>query len=484
MSSVRKDFFCRNQEEGENIDQYVASLILIDNKLRCTYEDDIQTFCTQCGHAGDCRLKERRISDWLIFGLRDPGMRRRVLLEDIGQNLTLDCVLQTCKAYKLSTGTGLVLVQESPAHLLTARRSAYTKATSEPPAPSPCANCGEGCHPRTQCTERKHFCGHCGKTGHFATVCRQKTRSLQQATLGHLYLHQTGAIRDHLVSIAVEINNDLQRNIPWLHDSSADVDALSVQDFRLLDPNLHRNLVPDHQTVCAPNGAELGSLGTLPATLKLKNRTCHFELHVYRHLSASLFSKCTCIEPSLREKGWPQMGVAIAAALSVEQPPLQEPVAPPVSAGRDLAAVKEAIVAELPSVFQDTPFCRTAGPLMHINLRSDAVPCQHYRAHTVPFQWRGAVEAQLSAMVSKGVIENVPVGESLPWCRGGGAQEAVSRAPDLRRPDRAEQVRWASRIPHPWTWRGRRQCSPRHEIFHHAGLVSRMLADCPWRSQF
>ena len=43
----------------------------------------------------------------------------------------------------------------------------------------------------------------------------------------------------------VEINNDLRRDIAWLPDCGADVDALSVQDLRLLDPNLHRNLAPD-----------------------------------------------------------------------------------------------------------------------------------------------------------------------------------------------------------------------------------------------
>ena len=101
--------------------------------------------------------------------------------------------------------------------------------------------------------------------------------------------------------------------------------------------------------------------------------------------------------------------MATAAALSAEQPHLHEPAAPHVSAGRDLAAVKEAIVPEFPSVFQDTSFRPMAGRPMHINLRSDAVPsgCQHYRARAVPFQWRDAVEAQLSSMVSKGVIEKV-----------------------------------------------------------------------------
>ena len=193
----------------------------------------------------------------------------------------------------------------------------------------------------------------------------------------------------------------------------------------MLDPNLYRNLAPDHQTVRAANGGELGSLGTLPAMLKLNNRTCHTELHVCRQLSVSLLSKSTCIELGLLEKGWPQTRVATAAALSVEQPPSQEPAAPPVPAGRDLAAVKEAIVAEFRSVFQDAPFWPMAGPPMHINPRSDAVQCQHYRARTVTFQWRDAVEAQLSSMVSKGVIEKVPVGELLidhvVPSHGGGA---------------------------------------------------------------
>ena len=332
-------------------------------------------------------------------------MQRRVLVEDFGQNLTLDRVLQICKAHESSTDTGLALAQESPAHLLAARRSAYKKATSEPPAPLPCGYCGDGCYPRTQCKARKHFCGHCGKPGHFATRHRRCN------TLGHLYLHQTGAIRDHLVSITVEINNDLRQDIPSLPDSGADNDALSVQDLRLLDHNLHRNLAPDHQTVRAANGGELGSLGTLPATLKLNNRTCHTELHVYRQLSVSLLSKSTCIELGLLENGWPQTRVATAAALRVEQLPSQEPAVPPVPAGRDLAAVKEAIVAEFPSVFQGASFLPLAEPPMHINLRSDAVPGQHYRARTVPFQWRDAVEAQLSSMVSKGVIEKVPVGQ-------------------------------------------------------------------------
>ena len=52
------------------------------------------------------------------------------------------------------------------------------------------------------------------------------------------------------------------------------------------------------------------------------------------------------------------------------------------------------------------------GPPMHIDLWDDAVPGRHYRARTVPFQWRSAAEAQLASLVTKGVIEKVPDGES------------------------------------------------------------------------
>ena len=81
----RKDFFNRNQEDGENTDQYVSALVRIHN--RCGFDDEEEDRCLQCGHS--CghtnRLRERRIRDRLIFGLRHSSMQRRVLLEDFGK---------------------------------------------------------------------------------------------------------------------------------------------------------------------------------------------------------------------------------------------------------------------------------------------------------------------------------------------------------------------------------------------------------------
>ena len=200
-------------------------------------------------------------------------MQRRVLLEDFGKNLTLDLVLQVCKAHESSTDTGLALSQDPSTHLLAAQQSSYKhqahasrpqRTTTET---SPCYYCGDGSHPRSQCPARRQFCQQCGKQGHFAVVCRQKApQSVQQATLGHLYLHQTEKSGDHLISILVTLHNDCQHEIRWLPDSGADVDALSAQDFHRLGPDLQHHLAPDRRLVCAANGGELGSLGTLSAT--------------------------------------------------------------------------------------------------------------------------------------------------------------------------------------------------------------------------
>ena len=73
----RKLFHCRDQEEGESIDQYVAALIRIDRT--CAYDNEPR--CTRChwpcGHGA--ALTETRIRDRLIYGLADKGIQQRVL---------------------------------------------------------------------------------------------------------------------------------------------------------------------------------------------------------------------------------------------------------------------------------------------------------------------------------------------------------------------------------------------------------------------
>ena len=133
----------------------------------------------------------------------------------------------------------------------------------------------------------------------------------------------------------------------------------------------------------------------------------------------SLLSKSTCISLGLLEEGWPHLRLQAAALSTAPHPPLGATPAPSSTAAEpdfEVTILKASIMAEFPTVFEDAPFRSMTGPPMHIDLRDDAVPCRHYRACTIPFQWRTAVEAQLASMVTKGVIEKVAVGESFTWC--------------------------------------------------------------------
>ena len=111
------------------------------------------------------------------------------------------------------------------------------------------------------------------------------------------------------------------RELNWLPDSGADVDALTVRDVATIDSDLHRNLAADRHTVRAANSAQLKSLGTIPASFHLNGRLCQMVLHVYHQLSISLLSKATCIKLGLLEEGWPHTRLTKAAVLSVEVPP-------------------------------------------------------------------------------------------------------------------------------------------------------------------
>ena len=103
--------------------------------------------------------------------------------------------------------------------------------------------------------------------------------------------------------------------------------------------------------------------------------------------------------------GWPSLSVqAITQAGSIIVPPAETCDYLPMS------QVKEAILSEWSDVFQDEHLKPMAGPSMHTDLDSNAVPRKCFRARTMPFHWRDSVHSQLDSMMKKGVIERVPVG--------------------------------------------------------------------------
>ena len=81
--------------------------------------------------------------------------------------------------------------------------------------------------------------------------------TFQPANLDHLFLRQAHRTADHLVAIQTQIDGAGIGDPRWLQDSGADIDAMSAKDLATIDPNLLKNLAPDHHAVHAANGHQL-----------------------------------------------------------------------------------------------------------------------------------------------------------------------------------------------------------------------------------
>ena len=86
--------------------------------------------------------RDIRLRDWLICGLREPGMISRVLEEHYDSNLSLARVLQICSAYEGSRETGK---EVAPSSLSAIARSTYKRSraagTSVPKVGNPTTVC-------------------------------------------------------------------------------------------------------------------------------------------------------------------------------------------------------------------------------------------------------------------------------------------------------------------------------------------------------
>ena len=309
----RKLFHCRDQAEGESIDQYVAALIRIDR----TFAYDNEPHCTQChrpcGHGA--ALTKTRIRDRLIYGLADKGIQQRVLEEDFSERLALERVVAICKSMESSKETELRLTRENfsvnaarqsdAEYQLTggyssinaARRSSYKKQRSIPKVDrvERCEFCGitSPSHVREECPALTRECHKCKQVGHFAAVCKW-TRQKGKAPRAVVYvsLHRAGIRQeDQLVYLSVSNMDPIRRlkcagsriAVQKLTPCRSKVTCSLAQDHRSC-------MSPDPDRVHAADGGELDSAGVFQANLQPGRNVCTTTVHVFKDLKTSLLS--------------------------------------------------------------------------------------------------------------------------------------------------------------------------------------------------
>ncbi|KAL1444974.1 hypothetical protein MTO96_029405 [Rhipicephalus appendiculatus] len=173
-------FNTMSQKDNQPIDDFIAELQ--HQAAMCDFGDK----------------HDRLLGDRIIVGIRDAALRERLFRE---RDLTLEKIIATCRAAEISkqhvsslasTGDG----QEATVDNLSKKGKQFRHTNKQHPRGQPayhrknrqatetlpqrtCGRCGTVHQPR-QCPAYGSTCYACGKFGHYASVCRQKQRTVQK----------------------------------------------------------------------------------------------------------------------------------------------------------------------------------------------------------------------------------------------------------------------------------------------------------------
>ena len=156
----RRDYYSRQQEDGESFDDFLIAL------------KEIAQFCDFCSHCSDSQLRDK-----IVMGVRSEETLRVLLSE---KDLTLQSAVDICRARENAQQNSAAMsgvIQPISTYRRNrtagARRPAHRRDSPQRNgAADSCPNCGYSAHDDPQmCPARTATCHECGRRGHFQSVC-------------------------------------------------------------------------------------------------------------------------------------------------------------------------------------------------------------------------------------------------------------------------------------------------------------------------
>lgn len=305
----RYKFFSRNQEEGENIDQYLTALRIISQ---------------QCEFGG---LEESLLRDKIVCGIRNNTVRDRLLRTD---DLTLPKAMQICQAAEISNEESQCI--GGPSEVLEVNEvrgnrdagARYAKGRWRRGAPHgrgggnasdggnasgggnvsgggnasggarprpvahrvSCSSCGRRCFGGDRCPAINALCFVCDKRGHFSRVCKQK-KAISKVL--NLNVHSSNSDSDSNSEQMFYVNtidkNDSKWSKEWVElvncknknmvlkiDTGSMINVISKSEYLNLGFSIV-NLKPFTKRVHSFTGNQLPILGTDKLHIVFKNKS-------------------------------------------------------------------------------------------------------------------------------------------------------------------------------------------------------------------
>ena len=415
----RKEFYSRNQQNGESFDDYYMVL------------QEISAFCDFCQQCIEDQYRDR-----IITGISDEETVRELLTQD---KLTLEKAIAICRARENANKDNEALQSSENNSGVISKISSYRKEKAQSSRPRPkvysCSFCGNEWHDKLEnCPARGKKCNKCGELNHFANsrkcvnaesysspnnkntekISSPRYRKLYTLTINDITAKQYKQGRKSPKVKITAMYQGRKVEIPATPDTGAEISVIPPSEATRLGANISK-LKPSNDKLYAANNKELTCLGTFSAELQLGDKVITVELYVVKEIHMFLLSWYHAIDLDILPPCFPQQINNIKQKSSTEKrkpPVIPEKYTPtPEEREKHLELIREAF----PSVFDTSSTLKSMkGEPMRIPLNDDAVPFSLSTARNIPYGWRDKVKNKLEQMVENGIISEVT--EPTQWC--------------------------------------------------------------------
>ena len=276
----RYQFNKRDQESGESIDSYVASL---------------RTLAKTCNYG---TLLDSLIRDRIVVGIRDNGTRKRLLQE---AKLTLNKCIDICRSSEATSAQLQAMGnQEDLKFVADDKSKKETQDKGGKPVIS-CKFCGKKhVRSREECPAWGKSCSKCGEKNHFAVKCTKSSKSSRppKKTKKRKPVHtiqEDSSSEEYLLTVSAESLDSVNsqklyakmvangHDIQFQLDSGATVNVLPAKEYKKVcdDPEL-KELKASEAILSMYNGTELCPLGKRRISLRnpKNNRKYNLEFQI------------------------------------------------------------------------------------------------------------------------------------------------------------------------------------------------------------